>query len=100
MLSWASYCPVLAPSGAQGAKRSSINTNRQHLEHIDCIEPWLEEKLFDFGRALLSSLQELDILQRDRSPPEDHAGQVGQLLQTINESPLKKHPRTVLSLWK
>lgn len=36
--------------------------------------------MFEFGHALLSSLQELDILQRSQSPPEDNAGQVGQLL--------------------
>lgn len=36
--------------------------------------------MFEFGHALLSPFQELDILQRSQRPPEDNAGQVGQLL--------------------
>lgn len=46
--------------------------------------------MLEFGPALLSSLQELDILQKGQSPPEDHAGQVGQLLLKGFSSPFLK----------
>ncbi|KAM5282564.1 LOW QUALITY PROTEIN: uncharacterized protein RBU33_014186 [Hipposideros larvatus] len=39
----------------------------------------LEEKRFDLGQALLSSLRELAILSRGQRSPEDYAGQVAEL---------------------
>ena len=36
--------------------------------------------MFEFDGALFFPLQELDIIRRGQNPPEDKAGQVGQLL--------------------
>lgn len=46
--------------------------------------------MFVFACALLSPLQELDIIRRGQSPPEDNAGQVGQLLLKRFSSPFLK----------
>lgn len=43
--------------------------------------------MFEFDGALFFPLQELDIIQGGQSPPEDKAGQVGQLLLYKLSSP-------------
>ena len=43
--------------------------------------------MFEFDGALFFPLQELDIIRGGQSPPEDKAGQVGQLLLYKLSSP-------------